>query len=105
MIYIFLKRLGFLGISRFSNEYNSLSSSLSTLLGSGNYPVYSYLASHSAPSNINKVISPPSSTIKFGPDSSPQSIALIVKFQYSSKVSPFHANTFADFALAIAAAA
>ena len=84
---------------------NSLSSSYSYLLGSGNYLVLSYVFSHSNPFKIIIVASPPSSTIVVGPLPSGHVKALRVHSQYSLNVSPFHANETADFASAIAAAA
>jgi len=51
------------------------------------------------------VASPPSSTIILGPFPSGQINALKVHSQYYLKLSPFHAKTFAVFALAIADAA
>ena len=56
--------------------------------GSGTTPA----ASYSAPLCTNIVASPPSSRIMFGPPS-PHYRARSVHHQYSSSVSPFHANT------------
>ena len=42
---------------------------------------------------MSKVASPPSSTIRLGPEPSGQMIASLVHHQYSSSVSPFQAKT------------
>ena len=49
--------------------------------------------SNSAPLCTSSVASPPSSTIRFGPEPSGQTSASSVHHQYSSSVSPFHAKT------------
>lgn len=49
--------------------------------------------------------SPPSSTKMLGPEPSGQIKAFMVHSQYSLKVSPFQANTLAELAFTIAAAA
>jgi hypothetical protein len=61
--------------------------------------------SASTPRRIKRVASPPSSTMRFGPCPFSQEIQSRVRFQYSSKVYPFQAKTFAVPAWAIAAAA
>ena len=55
----------------------------------GAVPAFSY----SRPLWIRSVASPPSSTMSVGPWPSGQSSACSVHHQYSSSVSPFHANT------------
>merc|ERR1719174_1409304 len=73
--------------------------------GSGRVPSFAYFSSAFLPSWMSVVASPPSSTIKSGP-SLPGHVSICsVHHQYSSRVSPFHANTDAVPALAIAAAA
>jgi hypothetical protein len=54
---------------------------------------------------MNRVASPPSSTMSSGPFPSPHINVYLVSNQYSYKVYPFQANTLAVSALAIAAAA
>ncbi|KAF5823012.1 hypothetical protein HanXRQr2_Chr01g0033611 [Helianthus annuus] len=58
-------------------------SALSVEVGSGNFPVFSNSSSALTPSWINKVASPPSSTIRSGPPPGPQSKARSVHHQYS----------------------
>ena len=60
--------------------------------------------SHSIPRWTSRVASPPSSRIMLGPAPSGQRMACSQHHQYSSRVSPFHANTGTP-AAAIAAAA
>src|SRR3954449_1774915 len=67
----------------------TLNSSLSVVSGPGTTPVFS----NSTPLWMSRVASPPSSTIWLGPLPSPKSSARSVHHQYSSSVSPFHANT------------
>ena len=64
-------------------------SSGSSAAGDGTPPAFSY----SAPLCTNKVASPPSSRIMFGPSPSGQVSASSVQCQYSSSVSPFQAKT------------
>src|SRR5215472_10496667 len=64
-------------------------SSGSSLLGLGTPPAFSY----SAPLCTNRVASPPSSRLMFGPSPSGQLSACSVQLQYSSSVSPFQAKT------------
>mmetsp|Transcript_33372 Transcript_33372/g.53473 ORF Transcript_33372/g.53473 Transcript_33372/m.53473 type:complete len:204 (+) Transcript_33372:822-1433(+) len=82
-----------------------LNSGFDSLVGSGLDPSDSNFFSHFTPSWMSKVASPPSSTIKFGPSSFGHVNAARVQSQYSSNVSPFHANTADVLALAMAAAA
>lgn len=72
--------------------------------GSGSKLFFYNYFSNLRPSTNKRVASPPSSTIVVGPLPSGQTKALIVQSQYSSKVSPFQANTGVP-ALATAAAA
>merc|ERR550514_667897 len=73
--------------------------------GSGRLPSLAYCASYFVPSWMRSVASPPSSTNKSGP-SLPGHVSICsVHHQYSSRVSPFQANTDEVPALAIAAAA
>src|SRR5205823_6909363 len=55
----------------------------------GTFPAFS----NSAPLCTTSVASPPSSTMSVGPVPSGHSSASLVHHQYSSSVSPFHANT------------
>ena len=64
-------------------------SSGSSSAGDGTPPAFSY----SAPLCTNRVASPPSSRIMFGPSPSGQLSACSVQRQYSSRVSPFQAKT------------
>src|SRR6266702_1544957 len=64
-------------------------SSGSSSAGDGTTPAFSY----SAPLCTNRVASPPSSRIMFGPSSPGQVNASSVHRQYSSSVSPFQAKT------------
>merc|ERR1712178_620803 len=82
-----------------------LNSALVVLFGSGRDPSFAYLSSNSLPSWINRVASPPSSTSKSHPSAPGTVIICSVHHQYSGSVSPFHANTVAVPAFAIAAAA
>mmetsp|Transcript_4881 Transcript_4881/g.10282 ORF Transcript_4881/g.10282 Transcript_4881/m.10282 type:complete len:235 (+) Transcript_4881:751-1455(+) len=86
-----------------------LNSALSVLEGSGRVPSFRNKSSAFLPSWIRRVMSPPSSTIRSGPwplpSSSCQVRAFRVHSQYSSRDSPFHANTAADSSRAMAAAA
>merc|ERR1712096_577824 len=93
-------------------HFFGFSSRLSVLEGSGFSFVAAYFASHFAPSWISKAASPPSSTIKFGPKfesglpfSSYHVKASFVHHQYSSRLSPLHANTALVPAATIALAA
>merc|ERR1719321_1631531 len=72
--------------------------------GSGKDPSFSYCVSYFRPSWMSIVASPPSSTIMSGPSRPGQGSICSVHHQYSSRVSPFHANTDAVPAFAIAAA-
>jgi len=65
------------------------SSGFDAVVGSGTLPDFSY----STPLCKSSVASPPSSRIMFGPSPSGQVIICSVAHQYSSSVSPFHANT------------
>ncbi len=58
-------------------------------LNAGTFPAFS----NSTPLCTSSVASPPSSTISVGPEPSGHSSASPVHHQYSSSVSPFHANT------------
>ena len=87
------------------NASTHLNSAFVVEAGSGKEPSFSYFSSHFLPSWMSMVASPPSSTIKSGP-SLPGHVSICsVHHQYSSSVSPFHANTDEVPALAIAAAA
>mmetsp|Transcript_5200 Transcript_5200/g.15862 ORF Transcript_5200/g.15862 Transcript_5200/m.15862 type:complete len:212 (+) Transcript_5200:978-1613(+) len=100
-----VQREAFLGRPSAMILSTSFISGLSTDAGSGMAVLSAaYLASHLTPSWISSVASPPSSTIMLGPLPLPQSSAWLVHHQYSSSVSPFHANTAAE-SRAIAAAA
>merc|ERR550514_999801 len=73
--------------------------------GSGRLPSFANFSSAFLPSWMSMVASPPSSTMRSGP-SLPGHVSICsVHHQYSSSVSPFHANTDAVPAFAIAAAA
>ena len=61
----------------------------SSASGEGTTPAFS----NSTPLWTSSVASPPSSRIMLGPRPSPKSNSLSVAHQYSSRVSPFHANT------------
>mmetsp|Transcript_13686 Transcript_13686/g.43741 ORF Transcript_13686/g.43741 Transcript_13686/m.43741 type:complete len:338 (+) Transcript_13686:743-1756(+) len=91
------KRFGLSGISRRRMPSTIFISALSVDSGSGREPSASNLRSNLTPSWMSSVMSPPSSTIRSGPrplpSSSGQVHARIVHSQYSSSVSPFHANT------------
>mmetsp|Transcript_8603 Transcript_8603/g.12688 ORF Transcript_8603/g.12688 Transcript_8603/m.12688 type:complete len:237 (-) Transcript_8603:329-1039(-) len=82
----------------FSKAFTHFNSSLS--VGSSKIDGSS---SASNPLWISNVASPPSSTIICGPSVSENLSASHVQFQYSSRVSPFHANTGVCFAIAAAA--
>mmetsp|Transcript_37046 Transcript_37046/g.74982 ORF Transcript_37046/g.74982 Transcript_37046/m.74982 type:complete len:256 (-) Transcript_37046:279-1046(-) len=82
-----------------------LNSSLSVDSGSGTLPVSLNSFSRFTPSWIRSVASPPSSTIIWGPLPSGHVSACTVHHQYSSSVSPFHANTLEVFLATTAAAA
>lgn len=73
---MFLHLLMFDGMVSLKMVNKAISSSVSYLLGSGSYLVYSYFSSHFLPSRIIIVASPPSSTMMFGPKSPGQSKAL-----------------------------
>src|SRR5712691_9951202 len=62
-------------------------------LNAGTFPAFS----NSAPLWTTSVASPPSSTMSVGPVPSGHSRASLVHHQYSSSVSPFHANTGVPF--------
>src|SRR6185503_2045198 len=64
-------------------------------LNAGTLPAFS----NSAPLCTTSVASPPSSTISVGPLPSGHSSASLVHHQYSSRVSPFQANTGVPFGL------
>ena len=74
-----------------SRPSTTANSSLSAVDGSGTAPAFS----NSTPLCTSSVASPPSSRIMFGPPSRPRATrsACSVHHQYSSSVSPFHANT------------
>mmetsp|Transcript_30549 Transcript_30549/g.47063 ORF Transcript_30549/g.47063 Transcript_30549/m.47063 type:complete len:206 (-) Transcript_30549:12-629(-) len=80
-------------------------SGLSLLFGSGRDPSLANFSSNSLPLCMSSVASPPSSTSWSHPSSPGTVIICSVHHQYSWSVSPFHANTVADSALAMAAAA
>merc|ERR1719473_1912795 len=82
-----------------------LNSAFVVSAGSGSFPLLAYSASRFVPSWMSIVASPPSSTIKSGPSLPGHVNICSVHHQYSSSVSPFHANTDEVPALAIAAAA
>mmetsp|Transcript_12257 Transcript_12257/g.20722 ORF Transcript_12257/g.20722 Transcript_12257/m.20722 type:complete len:210 (+) Transcript_12257:885-1514(+) len=82
----------------------SLCSRLSVLSGSGMVPLARNSASYFTPSWMRRVASPPSSTIMSQPGSPCQSRACSVHHQYSSRVSPFQANTDAESRATAAAA-
>src|SRR5688572_13209914 len=69
------------------------SSGSDAALNEGTVPAFS----NSTPLCTTRVASPPSSTISVGPDPSGHSSASFVHHQYSSRVSPFHANTGVPF--------
>mmetsp|Transcript_15557 Transcript_15557/g.54045 ORF Transcript_15557/g.54045 Transcript_15557/m.54045 type:complete len:422 (+) Transcript_15557:392-1657(+) len=94
---------------RFRIVSTILNSSFVVEVGSGSVPSLAKAFSALTPSWMSSVMSPPSSTMMSGPmplpSSSGHAHAFSVHSQYSSSVSPFHANTAALFACAIAAAA
>ena len=65
------------------------SSGSASALNAGTAPAFS----NSTPLCTSSVASPPSSTIWVGPEPSGHISASLVHHQYSSSVSPFHANT------------
>src|SRR3954452_2874347 len=85
---------------RESNPSTTFHSSLSSSVAAGTAPA----ASYSVPLCTSMVASPPSSRMRFGPPPSGQRSTCSVHHQYSSSVSPFHANTGTPVS-AIAAAA
>merc|ERR1712178_507727 len=89
----------------FRSSKMHLNSALSVLLGSGRLPSFANFSSNSLPLWIKRVASPPSSTSRSQPSSPGTVIICSVHHQYSGSVSPFHANTVAVPALAMAAAA
>mmetsp|Transcript_35261 Transcript_35261/g.104293 ORF Transcript_35261/g.104293 Transcript_35261/m.104293 type:complete len:271 (-) Transcript_35261:18-830(-) len=70
-----------------------LNSGFSVVDGSGSVLSLAYAASALTPSWMSRVASPPSSTMMFGPSEPGQVRACSVHHQYSSRVSPFQANT------------
>merc|ERR1719396_99064 len=93
------------GMDSFKSWRMHLNSALSVLSGSGKEPSLAYFSSNSLPLWMSKVASPPSSTSWSHP-SWPGTVNICsVHHQYSWRVSPFHANTVAVPALAMAAAA
>ena len=76
-----------------SSASTTANSSESADEGSGTAPAFS----NSTPLCTSSVASPPSSRIMFGPLSPGQVRACSVHHQYSSSVSPFHANTGTPF--------
>src|ERR1700727_2573266 len=87
-----VNRCGSSCIERVSSVNTTRSSSESAVDGSGTSPA----ASYSAPLWTRRVASPPSSRIMLGPSRpspTPQLNAWSAHHQYSSSVSPFHANT------------
>merc|ERR1719199_2202932 len=82
-----------------------LNSALSVVAGSGSEPSLAKASSYLRPSCSSSVMSPPSSTIWTIPTPSGHVMALSVHHQYSSSVSPFHANTLAVPARTMADAA
>merc|ERR1719316_725978 len=102
---IFVHFIGSFWIDSRIRESTHLNSGLFVEAGSGSDLSFAYCASYLVPSWIRSVASPPSSTSMSGP-SLPGHVSICsVHHQYSSSVSPFHANTEAVPALAIAAAA
>mmetsp|Transcript_13027 Transcript_13027/g.29124 ORF Transcript_13027/g.29124 Transcript_13027/m.29124 type:complete len:231 (+) Transcript_13027:890-1582(+) len=100
--------VGFLGSSRRIRPRMSLNSALVVDSGSGRVLSIAYNFSAFTPSWMSRVMSPPSSTIMSQPSplaSTGQVMALRVHSQYSSRVSPFQANTAAEPSRAMAAAA
>jgi len=93
---IVLNLFGLSGIIFFKILNNSYSSSVSTESGFGKEPSNSYYSSHFTPKWIIKVASPPSSTNKVGPFPPGHVKAFKVHSQYSTRFSPFQANTLAD---------
>src|SRR4051812_23260328 len=77
---------------RCSSASTTANSSLSVDDGSGTVPAFS----NSTPLCTSRVASPPSSRIMLGPPSGHRS-ACSAHHQYSSSVSPFHANTGTPF--------
>merc|ERR1719253_2137334 len=100
-----LKRCLSLAIEALIVDSTHLNSALSVEFGSGSEPSLACASSNFLPSCRSRVESPPSSTICSGPWPDGQVSAFSVHHQYSSSVSPFHANTFDVFARTIAAAA
>merc|ERR1719502_840501 len=105
----FCQRVGSIAMVRLMMLRTHLNSALSVLDGSGRVPSLAKAFSALTPSWINKVISPPSSTIMSGPSPFPSSSGQVhaarVHSQYSSRLSPFHAYTAALWSRAMAAAA
>ena len=81
-----------------------LNSWLSVESGLGRVPSLAKAASALTPSWIRRVASPPSSTSRSAPSPSGQIRAFSVHHQYSSRVSPFQANTAAESRAMTAAA-
>mmetsp|Transcript_10109 Transcript_10109/g.30252 ORF Transcript_10109/g.30252 Transcript_10109/m.30252 type:complete len:208 (+) Transcript_10109:1433-2056(+) len=96
--------LGFLGRPSLMMVSTIWNSGLSVLVGSGRVLSLAYAASAFTPSWIRRVASPPSSTSRLAPLPSGQVSICSVHHQYSSRVSPFQANTAAE-SRAMAAAA
>lgn len=103
--YKLINKSGFFGISSLSNFNKQISSSDKSSVISGSYFDSLYILPHLTPSNIIKVMSPPSSTIEVGPNPSSNWRAYKVHHQYSSKFSSFQAKTLQVPFLAMAAAA
>src|SRR5918992_6080983 len=80
---------GFSSMERRSVSSTTRHSSGSSAAGEGTAPAFSY----SAALWTNRVASPPSSRIMFGPSPPGQDNACSVHHQYSGSVSPFHAYT------------
>merc|ERR1719482_53540 len=102
---IFVHLSGSFWIDSRIRDSTHLNSGLLVEAGSGSDLSFAYCASYLVPSWIRSVASPPSSTSMSGP-SLPGHVSICsVHHQYSSSVSPFHANTEAVPAFAIAEAA
>merc|ERR1719460_3037566 len=102
---ILVKQVGSFAIEFLMVVSTHLNSALSVDAGSGSDLSLAKASSNFLPSWSSRVASPPSSTIWSGPWPSGQMSAFSVHHQYSSRVSPFHANTLDVFARTTAAAA
>mmetsp|Transcript_993 Transcript_993/g.3120 ORF Transcript_993/g.3120 Transcript_993/m.3120 type:complete len:294 (-) Transcript_993:17-898(-) len=102
---ILWKKVGSRSMLALMMESTHLNSALSVEAGSGSAPFLAKASSAAKPSCMRSVTSPPSSTMRSAPDWSGQVMALAVHHQYSSRVSPFQANTLAEPAFTTPAAA